>query len=196
MTTATDTALADVQIAFIGAGVMAESMISGLLDKGIVGTGQVVASHPRADRRQQLRERHGIRTVETNVEAVQAADLVFLTIKPQVLSQVIGELKGRFSSNQVVVSILAGASLGVLRRGLGHDAVIRVMPNTPAQIGEGMSVWCGTSDVSDERRMQVRAALAALGKEIEVDTEKYVDLATALSGTGPTYVFINSPALH
>ncbi len=187
--------LAGIRIAFIGAGVMAESMISGLLGKGIVEAGQIVASHPREDRRQRLADRHGIRAVDSNVEAASGADLVFLTIKPQVLSPVIAELRGRLASSQVVVSILAGASLGVLRRGLEHGAVIRVMPNTPAQIGEGMSVWCGTPDVSDDRRSQVKAALGALGEEIEVDTEKYVDMATALSGTGPTYVFMMMEAL-
>jgi pyrroline-5-carboxylate reductase len=195
MTSNAGSPLANVNVAFIGAGVMAESMISGLLGKGIVEPGQVIASHPREDRRSRLEDRHGIRTVEANLEAAQASDLVFLTIKPQLLAQIIAELRGRLRSNQVVVSILAGASLGVLRRGLEHGAVIRVMPNTPAQIGEGMSVWCGTSEVADERRAQVKAALGALGEEIEVDTEKYVDMATALSGTGPTYVFMMMEAL-
>jgi len=195
MPSAEGSILSEMRIAFIGAGVMAESMISGLLGKGIVGPSQIVASHPRSEQRTRLHEQHGIEAVESNIEAAEAADLVFLTIKPQVLPKVITELKGRLSSRQVVVSILAGASLGVLRRGLEHGPVIRVMPNTPAQIGEGMSVWCGTSDVSDERRLQVKAVLGALGEEIEVDTEKYVDMATALSGTGPTYVFMMMEAL-
>lgn len=187
--------LRDVRLGFIGAGVMAESMIAGLLGKGIVGPDQIVASHPRADRRARMNERFAITVVETNQEAAVQSELVFLTIKPQVLSAVMGELNGRLTNDQVVVSILAGASLDILRRGLGHAGIIRVMPNTPAQIGQGMSVWCGTHDVSDVRRSQVKTALAALGEEIEVDTEKYVDMATALSGTGPTYVFMMMEAL-
>jgi pyrroline-5-carboxylate reductase len=187
--------LRDVRLGFIGAGVMAESMIAGLLGKGIVGPDQIVASHPRADRRARMNERFAITVVETNQEAAVQSELVFLTIKPQVLSAVMGELNGRLTTDQVVVSILAGASLDILRRGLGHAGIIRVMPNTPAQIGQGMSVWCGTHDVSDVRRSQVKTALAALGEEIEVDTEKYVDMATALSGTGPTYVFMMMEAL-
>jgi pyrroline-5-carboxylate reductase len=190
-----DNGLEDVRLGFIGAGVMAESMIAGLLGKGIVRPELIVASHPRADRRSRLEERFGVKTCETNDEAASASDLVFLTIKPQVLSAVMDELKGKLTSSQVVVSILAGASLHTLRRGLEHSAIIRVMPNTPAQIGQGMSVWCGTHDVSDARRLQVKAALGALGEEIEVDTEKYVDMATALSGTGPTYVFMMMEAL-
>ncbi|MBA2775147.1 MAG: pyrroline-5-carboxylate reductase [Chloroflexia bacterium] len=187
--------LRDVRLGFIGAGVMAESMIAGLLGKGIVGPDQIVASHPRADRRARMNERFAITVVETNQEAAVQSELVFLTIKPQVLSAVMGELNGRLTTDQVVVSILAGASLDILRRGLGHAGIIRVMPNTPAQIGQGMSVWCGTHAVSDVRRGQVKTALAALGEEIKVDTEKYVDMATALSGTGPTYVFMMMEAL-
>jgi len=187
--------LTGVRLGFIGAGVMAESMIAGLLAKAIVQPTQIVASHPRPDRQSRLVDRFGINVVASNEEAAGESDLVVLTVKPQVLATVMSELKGRLTSSQVVVSILAGASLGSLQRGLGHEGVIRVMPNTPAQIGQGMSVWCGTHDVSDERRRQVKAVLAALGEEIEVDTEKYVDMATALSGTGPTYVFMMMEAL-
>jgi pyrroline-5-carboxylate reductase len=187
--------LAGVRLAFIGAGVMAESMIAGLFARGIVTPGQIVVSHPREDRRELLETRFQVQTLESNAEAADSAELLFLTIKPQVLASVMDELKGRLRDDQVVISILAGASLGVLRRGLDHGATIRVMPNTPAQIGEGMSVWCVTPDVSEARRRQVKSVLAALGEEIEVDTEKYVDMATALSGTGPTYVFMMMEAL-
>jgi pyrroline-5-carboxylate reductase len=195
MSTDVPTTLAGARLAFIGAGVMAESMIAGLLKRGSVPAAQIVASHPRADRRERLADRLGITTVDSNLEAARSADIVLLTIKPQVLAAVIDELRGSLTSSQVVVSVLAGTSIGLLRRGLEHGAVIRVMPNTPAQIGEGMSVWCGTPDVSPEQRQQVKEVLAALGEEIEVDNEKYVDMATALSGTGPTYVFMMMEAL-
>ncbi|HYJ13490.1 MAG TPA: pyrroline-5-carboxylate reductase [Thermomicrobiales bacterium] len=187
--------LAGVRLGFIGAGVMAESMIAGLLARNIVARDNMIASHPRADRRQRLAERFGITVVDTNEQVVRDAQLVFLTIKPQVLPQVMDELRGTLRSDQVVVSILAGASLRALRRGLEHDVIVRVMPNTPAQIGEGMSVWCSTDDVGEDQRSQVRSVLTALGEEIEVTTEKYVDMATALSGTGPTYVFMMMEAL-
>jgi len=187
--------LAGTRLAFVGTGVMAESMIAGLLGRGLVAADQIVASHPRLDRQARVAERFGVRVNGSNEQAARESDLVFLTIKPQVLSTVMGELAGKLSSSQVVISILAGASLNLLQRGLDHPAVIRVMPNTPAQIGQGMSVWCGTLNVPDERRLQVKAVLAALGEEIEVDTEKYVDMATALSGTGPTYVFMMMEAL-
>ena len=187
--------LADAVVAFVGAGVMAESMIAGLLKRGLVGPDRIVASHPRADRRKRLEDRFGIRAVEGNREAAAGADLVMLTVKPQVLGQVVRQLHGRLEPRQVVASVIAGASIDTLRRGLGHDAIVRVMPNTPAQIGEGMSVWTSTPDVDDRQRARVKAALGALGEELWVDEEKYVDMATALSGTGPTYVFLMMEAL-
>ena len=185
----------DARLAFIGAGVMAESMIAGVLSQSIVSPPRITASHPRDDRRAALRERFGVAVTGSNLDGIADADFVFLTIKPQVLTAVMRQLHGSLRPDQVVVSILAGATIESLRRGLGHDAIVRVMPNTPAQIGEGMAVWCATADVGDTQRERIRTVLGALGEEIQVDTEKYVDMATALSGTGPTYVFLVMEAL-
>ena len=174
---------------------MAESIIAGLLAKELLPAHNISGSHPREERRTHLEERYGIRTTASNREAVDNADLVLLTIKPQVLHPIMQQLHGQLSPKQAVISIIAGANLGTLRRGLGHDGVVRVMPNTPAQISEGMSVWCATDQVSTAQRNSVRSVLGALGEEVEVETEKYVDMATALSGTGPTYVFLMMEAL-
>ncbi|MER3437525.1 MAG: pyrroline-5-carboxylate reductase [Chloroflexota bacterium] len=187
--------LAGDRLAFVGAGVMAEAMIAGLLDRCLVRPQQIVASHPREDRRQRLTDRFGIVMVESNREAIAQAEIVVLTVKPQVLSTVMKQLHGRLEPRQIAISIVAGASIEKLSRGLGHDAIVRVMPNTPAQIGQGMLVWTATPDVSAEQRQKVRAILSALGEELWVDEEKYVDMATALSGTGPTYVFLMMEAL-
>jgi pyrroline-5-carboxylate reductase len=187
--------LTGTRIAFVGAGVMAESMIAGLLKNALIPADRVIASHPRDDRRQRLAERFGVRTSESNFEAAAGADLVFLTIKPQVLQAVMRQLAGKLSKEQVAVSVIAGAPIDVLVHGLEHPAVVRVMPNTPAQVGQGMSVWCTTPDVTDLQRVRVQAVLRALGEELWVEEEKYVDMATALSGTGPTYVFLMMEAL-
>jgi pyrroline-5-carboxylate reductase len=189
------TPLAGTTIAFVGAGVMAESIIAGLLAKQMLPAGNIIASHPRDERLRRLGERFGVRVTTSNRDAAIEADLVVLTIKPQVLGPVMKQLHGQLSPRQVVISIIAGASLSSLRRGLGHDAVVRVMPNTPAQISEGMSVWSATDAVAADQRAAVRSLLGALGEEIEVETEKYVDMASALSGTGPTYVFLMMEAL-
>jgi pyrroline-5-carboxylate reductase len=170
-------------------------MIAGLLDRELVAPEQIIASHPREDRRRRLEDRFRICTVEGNREAATQADLVLLTIKPQVLTAVMRQLHGRLEPRQVAISIIAGASVEKLSRGLGHDAIVRVMPNTPAQIGQGMMVWTSTEDVDDEQRTKVHTVLGALGEELWVEEEKYVDMATALSGTGPTYVFLMMEAL-
>jgi pyrroline-5-carboxylate reductase len=187
--------LGDARIAFVGAGVMAESMIAGLLKNALVPADHLVASHPREDRRQRLEERFGIATTESNRDAAHAADLVLLTIKPQVLQTVMRQLSGTLAPQQVVVSVIAGAPIDVLVSGLDHQSVVRVMPNTPAQVGQGMSVWSTTPGVTDTQRLRVQAVLRALGEELWVEEEKYVDMATALSGTGPTYVFLMMEAL-
>jgi pyrroline-5-carboxylate reductase len=187
--------LAETRLAFVGAGVMAEAMIAGLLNQQLVAPEQIVASHPREDRRQRLTDRFGIRAVEGNREAATLGELVLLTVKPQVLATVMRQLHGRLEPRQVAISVIAGAGIEQLSRGLGHDAIVRVMPNTPAQIGQGMLVWTSTEDVADDQRAKVRAVLGALGEELWVEEEKYVDMATALSGTGPTYVFLVMEAL-
>lgn len=187
--------LSGARIAFLGAGVMAEAMIAGLLKNAMIPASHIIASHPREDRRQRLTERFDILTTESNRDAAAGADLVLLTIKPQVLQAVMRQLSGTLSTEQVVVSVIAGAPIDVLVNGLSHEAVVRVMPNTPAQIGQGMSVWSTTAGVTETQRLRIQAVLGALGEELWVEEEKYVDMATALSGTGPTYVFLMMEAL-
>jgi pyrroline-5-carboxylate reductase len=188
-------ALADARLGFVGAGVMAEAMIAGLLNKRLLRPDQILVSHPRANRREHLTGKYGVRAVEENREASKESDLLLLTVKPQVLKPVMKQLHGSLEPRQVVLSIIAGASIGALAQGLGHSAIVRVMPNTPAQIGRGMMVWTSTPSVDDVSLGRVRAVLGALGEELWVEDEKYVDMATALSGTGPTYVFLMMEAL-
>jgi pyrroline-5-carboxylate reductase len=187
--------LAGRQIATIGSGVMAEAIIAGLLRGNLVGPDQVVASHPRADRREALERSHGIRTVESNAEAIDGADIVLLGIKPQMLARVGREVRGRLRPGQLVISILAGATTRALAGHLGHREVVRSMPNTPAQLGKGVTVWYATPETSAEQRDQAATLLSALGTQIEVDDERLVAMATAVSGTGPTYVFLVMEAL-
>ena len=182
-------------IATVGSGVMAEAMIAGLLRGELVTPDQVVASHPRPERRDHLRSEYGIRVVADNLEAIAGADVVLLGIKPQMLAKVGREIGPHLQRGQVVLSVLAGATTTALVGTLGHDQVIRAMPNTPARLGKGVTVWYATPEVTAEQREQAAALLGALGMEIEVDDEKMVAMATAVSGTGPTYVFLVMEAL-
>lgn len=187
--------LSGVGVSFLGAGNMAESIAAGALSRGLLHPEDICMSHPRRERLDYLRERLGVRTTESNLDAALSGALVVLTIKPQVLARVLAELRGALRTDQLVLSIVAGAPIDALRTGLLHSSIVRAMPNTPAQIGEGITVWTATEETSPERRAQVRALLGGLGREIEVEDEKQVDFATALSGTGPTYVLLVMEAL-
>jgi len=182
-------------IATVGSGVMAEAMIAGILRGNLVEPDQVVASHPRAERREQLAREYGIRTVTSNVEAVEGADVILFGIKPQMLGRVGREIGPHLRRGQLVLSVLAGATTAALTGILGHDRVVRSMPNTAARLGKGVSVWYATPETTEAQREQAAALLSALGHQLEVDDEKMVAMATAVSGTGPTYVFLVMEAL-
>jgi len=187
--------LANATIATIGSGVMAEAMIAGLLRGALVSPDRVIASHPRAERREALEREYGIRTAGDNLDAVREADVVVLGIKPQMLNKVGREIGPELRRGQLVLSVLAGATTAALTGILGHDQVVRSMPNTPARLGKGVTVWYATPETTDTQRAQAAALLGALGLQLEVDDEKMVAMATAVSGTGPTYVFLVMEAL-
>lgn len=204
MSTQQGSPLRNTQLSFIGCGVMAEAMIAGLLRRQLVSPEQITGSHPRQARREELAVKYGINVVESNREAA-ALDrsparetqnsIVVLAVKPQKLKTILEELRGWLHEEQLVLSIIAGARIETIARELLHPAVVRTMPNTPAQIGQGMTVWTATPQVPEEQREQVRALLGALGKEMYVEEERMIDMATALSATGPTYVFLVMEAL-
>lgn len=181
-------------IAFIGPGVMAEAMIAGLLYKKLARPENIIASGPREERGAELRKRHGIETTTDNASAAREADVVVLSVKPQRLSEVMKGLKG-IRADALVLSIVAGASIKKISTGLKHKSVVRSMPNTPGQIGEGITVWTASKEVTEEQQAMTRAILGALGAEVCVEDESYLDMATALSGTGPAYVFLFTEAL-
>ncbi len=182
-------------IAFIGAGIMAEAMIGGLLDKKLIAPDHITATGPREKRRAELEARYHIRTTADNRAAACASDIVVLCLKPQMLARVLPEMHGALRAEQLVISIAAGGRIATIADGLAHSAIVRAMPNTPAQIGEGLTVWTATPSVTDAQREQTRLIFQALGKDVFVDDEKYLDMATAVSGTGPTYVFLVLEAL-
>jgi|WetSurMetagenome_2_1015567.scaffolds.fasta_scaffold168362_2 pyrroline-5-carboxylate reductase len=183
------------KIAVIGYGVMGEAILSGLIKKGGINPQNITASGPREDRRQELSNKYGILVVKENLQAVTNCDVIILAVKPQKIQSVIKGLKGKIPLGAVVISIVAGVSLELLNKMLGHDAVVRAMPNTPARIGEGITVWTGTQHVKPDQLELARQSLQCLGIELFVEEESYLDMATALSGTGPAYVFLFMEAL-
>lgn len=187
--------LNDKALAFVGSGTMAEAMIQILLDKGQVAPSHIRASGPREERARELHHRYGVVGCTDNREAVEAADIVVLSVKPRVIPIVLEELRGLILPAGLVLSIVAGVTLETISVGLHHPAVVRAMPNTPARIGQGMTVWTASAGVTGIQRAEGRAVLEAMGKEIYVADEDMLDMATAVSGTGPTYVFIMMEAL-
>lgn len=182
------------KIAVIGPGMMAEAMIAGLLRKKLADPKNIIASGPRTERGGELNKKYQINSTTDNTAAVHEADVVVLSVKPQRLSEVMKSLKG-IRSDALVLSIIAGATLKKLSTGLKHKAIVRSMPNTPGQIGEGITVWCASREVTEEQQEMTRAILGALGEEVFVEDESYLDMATALSGSGPAYVFLFTEAL-
>jgi len=182
------------KIVFIGYGVMAEAMIAGLLRQKLADPKNIIVSGPREERGGELQKKFRIKSATDNASAVHQADVVVLSVKPQRLSEVMKGLKG-IRSEALVLSIIAGASMKKISTGLKHKAIVRSMPNTPGQIGEGITVWTASREVSDAQQKMARAILSALGDEVFVEDESYLDMATALSGSGPAYVFLFTEAL-
>lgn len=187
--------LKDTNICFIGAGAMATAMIAGLYKKELVKPENIIASDPYPGQLEKLAGRYHINTTQDNHQAVQEQNIIILSVKPQNLADVGEELRGHIPARALVLSIIAGATIAKISQALHHYRVVRVMPNTPARVGQGMSVWTATDEVTDTQKEQAQAILAALGEELYVDKEDYLDMATALSGTGPAYVFLFMEAM-
>jgi pyrroline-5-carboxylate reductase len=183
------------KVAFIGSGVMGEAMIKGLLNKKLMEPSRMVAADVRPERGQELIDRYTIGFTTDNRAAVEGADMVVLSVKPQILPQVMPSLKNHIPKEAIVLSIIAGAKVDAIVHGLAHPAVVRAMPNTPAQIGEGATVWTASPSVTETQKAMAQQILGALGVEVYVEDENFLDVATALSGTGPAYVFLFMEAL-
>jgi len=178
------------RIAFIGGGNMGETMIRCLLDKGVAKASDIVAGDIIEARRSYLKKQYGIATTSINRSAAEKADVIILAVKPNAVPEALADLKGRTRADQTVISIAAGITLSKLCQGLDRQSVVRAMPNTPAQIGEGMTVWTVASEATEQDKERARTILGVMGKQVFVPDEKFIDMATAVSGSGPGYVFL------
>jgi pyrroline-5-carboxylate reductase len=189
----------NLRLAFIGCGVMGESMIAGLLRHKLVEPANIAASHPREARRDELGQKYGVRVFENNAEAATSVaggdSAIVICVKPQRLARVLDDLSGVLHVDQLVLSIVAGARIDHLAESLGTAKIVRAMPNTPSQIGAGITAWTCTEAIANDERAHVKVLLSALGKELFVETENMIDMATSLSATGPTYIFMVMEAL-
>jgi len=184
----------DKKITFIGPGVMAEAMIAGLIRQKLAKPENIQAAGPRVKRGEMLHEKYGIQSTTDNAAAAADADVVVLSVKPQRLTEVMNGLP-KVRPDALVLSIVAGATIQKISTNLKHKAIVRSMPNTPGQIGEGITVWTASHETSENQQQIARQILGALGDEVFVEDEAYMDMATALSGSGPAYVFLFTEAL-
>lgn len=185
----------DGKIAFIGGGAMAEAILKRLIAEKVVQPQQVYVSEPVAERRDYLAAHYGIAVVAQNPAAVEDAGVVILAVKPQVLDKVTPELRGRLLTEALVISIMAGVRISTLSAGLNHERIVRSMPNTPAQVGKGMTVWTATAAVTPADKENAQTILAAMGDAFFVADEHYIDMTTGLSGSGPGFVFLMVEAM-
>lgn len=185
----------DMRVGFIGGGVMAEAMLGGALASGLCAPGDAAVGEPIETRRGELTARYGVAAHERNAAAAESAEFVVVAVKPQQIGGVYADLRAALRPEQTVLSIAAGIPMRALADGLGHSRIIRAMPNTPAQIGAGVSVWTATPETPEDALKSAASLLATLGREIRVESEDYLDIATALSGSGPAYVFAFIEAL-
>ncbi len=170
---------------------MGEAIIVGLIKSGVAQAGQIVASDPVEARRRLLAERHGVATTASNAEAVRGANIVILAVKPQMMGAALGEFRAALAPETLVISIAAGTPIATIREGLNPDQpMVRVMPNTPAAVGMGMSVWTKTDNVSAQQAEWTMDILKAIGEEVAVPNEHYIDMGTAVNGSGPGFVFL------
>lgn len=183
------------KIVILGPGVMGEAMAKSLLDTAGVDAESIVMSGPREHRLESLVQEYGIEVTTDNRAAVEGADVIILAVKPQSVQDVMEDVRGAIADTALVISIVAGTPLSVLTEGMEHGQIVRSMPNTPAQVAQGITVWTATPQVSDRQLEQTRAIIGAFGEEVHVEDEDYLDMATALSGTGPAYVFLFMEAM-
>ena len=176
------------QIGFVGGGNMAEALIKGLIASGVYGGGDIAVSDVRAKRLSYLKEEYGVRTTDENAVAAKAG-IVVLAVKPQNMGEALSSIKGALGRDSLVISIAAGVKVERITEALGDTAVVRVMPNTPALVGEGASGIYA----NEKARGMVGEALEiflAVGTAVMVEKEELIDAVTAVSGSGPAYYFL------
>jgi len=181
--------LREKKVVFIGCGNMGSALISGTLKSGLVSKDKVLASDVRPERLKYIREREGIPTTESNREAVEKSDVIVLAVKPQVIGQVLSEIREVVTENKIIISIAAGITTGFIEKALGREVpVVRVMPNTPCLLGTGASGISPGKYAGEEEEAIAEEMMRGVGIVVKVP-EEMLDVVTALSGSGPAYIF-------
>lgn len=184
------------KLGFIGCGVMANAMMGGIIAAGLYKPEEIIGADPFEASREKTKAQNGIHVTDSNVEVVENADIIFFTVKPQYYKSMIDSIKDHITSDKLIISIGAGQTLAKLDEAFEGKPVkvVRVMPNTPAQVGAAMSAACPNQYVTAEETAKAVEILSAFGKA-EVVPESLFDIVTGVSGSGPAYVFMFIEAL-
>ena len=180
------------KLGFIGCGNMANAIIGGILRSGLYLPEEIIGSGPSREGRERTKQNHGINMTDSNAYVVSEAEIVFLTVKPAYLPDVLRDIREEERDNQLFISIIAGVSLAELQQGFGPEKKIRIvrhMPNTPALVCDGMTAVCSNALVSENDLKKIMELLSSFG-EAELVPEALFDTVTAISGSSPAYVFL------
>lgn len=177
------------RIGIIGSGAIGEAIIRAIIEKGVCKKNEVITSDIAPERREFVQKTFSVETVLDNQKVINKSDVLFIAVKPQSLNLVMNEMQDKIIKGQLLISVVGGAKLETLIKGFHHNFVVRAMPNTPARIGEGITVWTSTKETAAYHET-VRTILSTFGDELFVEDEQYIDMATAVSGSGPAYVFL------
>jgi pyrroline-5-carboxylate reductase len=182
------------KVAVIGGGTMGGAMVKSILRARLAARGDIVISDVSRERRELAGKKYGVAVTHDNAAAVEGVEVIILAIKPQEMDGVMEQIAAHLKS-QLVISIAAGVSMEAICRRLKYGPVVRAMPNTPAQVGKGMTVWTSSKELAAGKYETARLILSSMGEELHFEDERYLDMATAISGSGPAYVFLFIEAL-
>jgi pyrroline-5-carboxylate reductase len=177
------------KIGFIGAGNMAEAIIKGIIDAKVYKSKDIIVSDVRPQRIKFICNKYKVISAGDNSKLAKAVNILVLSVKPQNMPQVLDEIKKAVAKNILVISIAAGITTKRIQKVLGSVPVVRVMPNTPALIGQGVAALYATKKAQN-RVKDVKRIFSAVGLAAEVNNEKLIDAVTAVSGSGPAYFFL------
>ena len=178
------------KLGLIGCGFMGEAILAAAIERKVADPADIAVAEINDERCSLVNGRYGVNAISDPVSVIAGAEIVVFAVKPQEFDAAAHRLQGQFRRDQTIVSIMAGVPIDRIARSLSHAAIVRVMPNTPAAVGEGTSVWTATPEVDDTAKGQVGALLRAMGREVHVEDEKYMDMATALSASGPGFIYM------
>lgn len=185
------TKLPNIKIGLIGVGTMGGIFIKRLLESNAIAASRIFINDKFLERAKALAFLHKAKALDDKQELIKVSNILILAVKPQDFKDLAKEIDDNINKKEIlIISIMAGVSIKTVQRLLGCKMVVRAMPNMPSGIGRGITVWLASSEVAQKNKKRAEIILRALGQTIETNQEKYLDMATAVSGSGPAYVFL------